>query len=65
MEHLGDRGRALVVKCVPEEVTGIVTSNPDQATKVSHLVVITICVGPWGIVEPRACMCWKFAVEEG
>lgn len=34
VQSLGDRGRELVAKCVPEDVGGLVTSNPTQATKV-------------------------------
>nr|AML76369.1 putative LOV domain-containing protein [Ishige okamurae] len=34
VESLGDRGRELVAKCVPEEAEGLITANPKQATKI-------------------------------
>nr|AML77777.1 putative LOV domain-containing protein [Dictyopteris undulata] len=34
VQSLGDRGRTLVAECAPEDVGGIITANPTQATKI-------------------------------
>lgn len=37
VDSLGDRGRMLVAKCVPDDMGGLVTANPNQATKVRKI----------------------------
>lgn len=46
IDSLGDRGRVLVAKCVPDDMGGLVTANPSQATKVRMFDGI-VNVSPW------------------